>query len=53
MMSENPTNRDRSRCQGTLSPLPGFSWVRDGHVKTVQYAGTQSVSDALTEFGMF
>jgi hypothetical protein len=55
MMSENRTNRDPKTCQGTL-------WLdidvkvhyirdlfRDGHVKLVQCAGTQNVSDALTK----
>ncbi len=47
MVSENPTNRDRSRHVDVkvhyLREL-----VRDGHVKLVKCAGTQNVSDALT-----
>ncbi len=48
MMSENPTNRDRSRHVDVkvhfLRDL-----VRDGHVKLLKCAGTQNVSDALTK----
>ena len=48
MMSENPTNRDRSRHVDVkvhfLRDL-----VRDGHVKLIKCAGTQNVSDALTK----
>jgi len=48
MMSENPTNRDRSRHVDVkvhfLRDL-----VRDGHIKLVKCAGTQNVSDALTK----
>jgi len=44
MMSENPTNRDRSRHVDVkvhfLRDL-----VRDGHVKLLKYAGPQNVSD--------
>ncbi len=46
MMSENPTNRDRSRHVDVkvhfLRDL-----VRDGHVKLLKCAGTQNVSDTL------
>jgi hypothetical protein len=48
MMSENPTNRDRSRHVDVkvhfLRDL-----VRDGHIKLVKCADTQNVSDALTK----
>ena len=48
MMSENPTNRDRSRHVDVkvhfLRDL-----VRDGHIKLVKCAGTQNVSDTLTK----
>jgi hypothetical protein len=48
MMSENPTNRDRSRHVDVkvhfLRDL-----VRDGHVKLLKYAEPQNVSDALTK----
>jgi hypothetical protein len=48
MMSENPTNRDRSRHVDVkvhfLRDL-----VRDGHVKLLKCAGTQNVSDVLTK----
>ncbi len=48
MMSENPTNRDRSRHFDVkvhfLRDL-----VRDGHVKLLKCAGPQNVSDALTK----
>ena len=48
MMSENPTNRDRSRHVDVkvhfLRDL-----VRDGHIKFVKCDGTQNVSDALTK----
>jgi hypothetical protein len=48
MMSENPTNRDRSRHVDVkvhfLRDL-----VRDGHVKLLKCAGPQNVSDALTK----
>jgi hypothetical protein len=48
MMSETPTNRDRSRHVDVrvhfLRDL-----VRDGQTKLVKCAGTQNVSDALTK----
>jgi hypothetical protein len=48
MMSEKPTNRDRSRHVDVkvhfLRDL-----VRDGHVKLLKCAGPQNVSDALTK----
>jgi hypothetical protein len=48
MMSEKPTNRDRSRHVDVkvhfLRDL-----VRDGHVKLLKYAGPQNVSDTLTK----
>jgi hypothetical protein len=48
MMSENPTNRDRSRHDDVkvhfLRDL-----VRDGHVKLLKYEGPQNVSDVLTK----
>lgn len=48
MMSENPTNRDRSRHVDVkvhfLRDL-----VRDGHVKLLKCVGPQNVSDALTK----
>jgi hypothetical protein len=48
MMSENPTNRDRSRHVDVkvhfLRDL-----VRDGHVKLLKCAGPQNVSDTLTK----
>jgi hypothetical protein len=48
IMSDNPTNRDRSRYVDVkvhyLQDL-----VRDGHVKVVKRAGTQNVSDPLTK----
>jgi hypothetical protein len=48
MMSENPTNRDRSRHVDVkvhfLRDL-----VREGHVKLLKCAGTENVSDALTK----
>ena len=50
MMSENPTNRDRSRHVDVkvhfLRDL-----VRDGHVKLLKCAGPQNVFDALTGEG--
>jgi hypothetical protein len=47
-MSENPTNRDRSRhVDVKVHYLRDL--VRDGHVKLVKCAGTQNVSDALTK----
>jgi hypothetical protein len=48
MMSENPTNRDRSRhVDVKVHHLRDL--VRDGNVKLVKCAGTQNVSDALTK----
>ena len=49
MMSENPTNRDRSRhVDVKVHYLRDL--VRDGHVKLVtECAGTQNVSEALTK----
>ena len=48
MMSENPTNRDRSRhVDVKVHFLRGL--VRDGHIKLVKCAGTQNVSDAHTK----
>jgi hypothetical protein len=48
MMSENPTNRDRSRhVDVKVHYLRDL--VRDGHVKLVKCADTQNVSDALTK----
>ncbi len=48
MMSENPTNRDRSRhVDDKVHYLRDL--VCDGHVKLVKCAGTQNVSDVLTE----
>ena len=48
MMSENPSNRDRTRHVDTrvhyLREL-----VRDGHVKLLKCAGPQNVADALTK----
>jgi hypothetical protein len=48
MMSENPTNRDRSRHVDVkvhfLRDL-----VRDGHVKPLKCVGPQNVSDTLTK----
>ena len=62
-MSENPTNRERSRHvdahaggAGTLQPgAPEAQvhflqdMVRDGSVKLIKCAGTQNVADALTK----
>ena len=46
-MSENPTDRDRSRhVDVKVHYLRDL--VRDGHVKLVKCAGTKNVSDALT-----
>ena len=48
MMSENPTNRDRSRhVDVKVHYLRDL--VRDGHVKLVKCAGTQNISDSLTK----
>jgi hypothetical protein len=48
MMSENLTNRDRSRhVDVKVHYLRDL--VRDGNVKLVKCAGTQNVSDALTK----
>jgi hypothetical protein len=47
MISENPTNRDRStHVDVKVHYLRDL--VRDGHVKLVKCAGTQNVSDDLT-----
>ena len=48
MMSENPTNRDRSRHVDVKTQYLR-DLVRDGHVELVKFAGTQNVSDALTK----
>jgi hypothetical protein len=48
MMSENPTNRDRSRhIDVNVHYLRDL--FRDDHVKLVKCAGTQNVSDDLTK----
>jgi hypothetical protein len=48
MMSENPTNHDRSRhVDVKVHYLRDL--VRDGHVKLVKYSGAENVSDALTK----
>ncbi len=48
MMSENPTNRDRSRhVDVKVHYLRDL--VRDDHVKLVKCSGTQNVSDVLTK----
>ena len=48
MMSENPTNRDRSRnVDVKVHYLRDL--VRDGHVKLVKCAGTQNVWDTWTK----
>jgi hypothetical protein len=48
IMSENPTNRDRSRHVGVK--VHYFrDQNRDGHVKLVKFTGTQNVSDTLTK----
>jgi hypothetical protein len=56
MMSENPTNRDRSDFElshqhGHVDVKVHFlrDLVRDGQVKLLKCAGPQSVSDALTK----
>jgi hypothetical protein len=46
IMSENPTNRDRSRHVDVKAHYLR-DLVRDGHVKPVKCAGTQNVSDAF------
>ena len=46
MMSENPTNRDRSRHVDVKVQFLR-DLVRDGHVKLLKCVGTQNVSDAL------
>ncbi len=48
MMSENPTNRYRSRHVDVMVHYLR-DLVRDGHVKLVKCAGTRNVSDALTK----
>ncbi len=48
IMSENPTNRDRSRhVDVKVHYLRDL--VRDGHAKLVKCGGTQNVSDVLTK----
>ena len=52
MMSENPTNRDRSRHVDVRSMSRytiSVTRVRDGHLKLVKCAGPQNVSDSLTK----
>ena len=48
MMSETPTNRDRSR-HVDVKVYFLRDLVRDGHIKLVKCAGTQNVSDSLTK----
>ena len=48
MMSENPTNRDRSR-HVDVKVHYLCDLVRDDHVKLVKCVGTQNVSDTLTK----
>jgi hypothetical protein len=48
MMSENPTNRDRSRHVDVMVYYLR-DLVRDGHVKLVKCAGTRNVSDAFSK----
>ena len=48
MMSENPTNRERSRHVDVRVHFLR-DMVRDGKVKLVKCAGTQNVADALTK----
>ena len=48
MMSENPTNRDRSRHVDVKVHFVR-DLVRDGHIKLVKCAVTQNVLDALTK----
>ncbi len=48
MMSENPTNRDRSRHVDVKAHFLR-DLVRDGHVKLLKCAGPQNVSDTLTK----
>jgi len=48
VMSENPTNRDRSRHVDVKVQFLR-DLVRNGHIKFVKCAGTQNVSDALTK----
>jgi hypothetical protein len=47
-MSENPTNRERSRHVDVRVHFLR-DMVRDGSVKLIKYAGTQNVADALTK----
>ena len=48
LMSENPTNRERSRhVDARVHFLRDM--VRDGAVKLIKCAGTQNVADALTK----
>jgi hypothetical protein len=54
MMSETPSNRDRSRhvdVKVHVDVTVHFfrDLVRDGHVKLLKCAGPQNVSDALTQ----
>jgi len=47
-MSENPTNRERTRHVDTrVRYLRDF--LRDGHVNLLKFAGPQNVADALTK----
>jgi hypothetical protein len=48
MMTENPTNRDRSRHVNVKVHVLR-DLVRDGHIKLVKCDGTQNVSDTLTK----
>jgi hypothetical protein len=48
MISENPTNRDRSKhVDVKVHYLRDL--VRDGHVELIKCTGTQNVSDVLTK----
>ena len=47
-MSENPTNRERSRHVDVRVHFLR-DMVRDGSVKLIKCAGTQNVADALTK----
>jgi hypothetical protein len=48
LMSENPTNRERSRHMDVRVHFLR-DMVRDGSVKLIKCAGTQNVADALTK----
>ena len=48
LMSENPTNRERSRHVDVRVHFLR-DMVRDGAVKLIKCAGTQNVADALTK----